>query len=528
MATILIVDDLSANREVLVALLRHQGHQLREAVDGSAGLAAVHAERPDLIITDVLMPVMDGYEFVRQLRTDPTTSTIPVVFYTAHYGEREARALAASAGVAHVLTKPVESEEVLNVVAQVLSGRSGVVSAPSSLPTDFDREHLRLVTDKLSEKAEDLKSANARLRALVNIGLELASERDSNRLLDSVCMSARELFGATYVTVGIVGRLDRTVERVVASSKDVAGWIEPGDAVPGILGTVVAERRELRGNNPGGDPARLQLPPRHPRVQSYLAAPVASPAHVYGWMCLVGNEGRMFSDDDESLAMALAGQVGRIYENGYFYAIAQKRSEELEHQMVERKRAEVALRHERDRAQLSLDTAEVILLALDVDGGITLINRYGCAMLGYTTEELLGRNWIDTCLPPRIRDDLLANFHSVIGGDVSVTENAILTRSGEERLIEWRNAVLRDDAGRVTGTFSSGTDITDRAKAIEALRTAEERMRFALQSADIGIWDMDYTTGVLRWSEIIAGHSGLQPGTFEGTFEGFIVRVHPD
>src|SRR5580692_6668826 len=154
MATILVVDDLAANRDVLVVLLRHHGHRLLEAADGREGLAAVQAEHPDLVITDVLMPVMDGYELVRQLRLDPTTRGIPVVFYTAHYGEREARALALSSGVSYVLTKPAESSEVLSIVGRVLSGESetGMSSdaAPlatafdSPLTTAFDREHLRL------------------------------------------------------------------------------------------------------------------------------------------------------------------------------------------------------------------------------------------------------------------------------------------------------------------------------------------------------------------------------------------------
>ena len=67
-----------------------------------------------------------------------------------------------------------------------------------------------------------------------------------------------------------------------------------------------------------------------------------------------------------------------------------------------------------------------------------------------------------------------------------------------------------------------------RHSGIEALRTTEERMRFALQTADVGIWDMDYTTGVLRWSETLEAHYGLAPGTFEGTFEAFVERIHPD
>ena len=95
----------------------------------------------------------------------------------------------------------------------------------------------------------------------------------------------------------------------------------------------------------------LQLPPLHPPVGAFLAVPIASPARVHGWLCLVSNEGRIFTETDEHLVLALAGQVGRIYE--------------LEHEIVERKEAEATARRERDRAQHYLDTADIILLALD-------------------------------------------------------------------------------------------------------------------------------------------------------------------
>ncbi len=516
MATILIVDDLSANRAFLVTVLRHEGHRAVEAADGQAGLAAVHAESPDLVITDVLMPVMDGYELVRQLRLDPATSRIPVLFYTAHYGEREARALALAGGVSGVLTKPSSSAEVLQVVAQALAGDSnpGASADASPLTAAFDREHLRLLTDKLSEKAGNLRIANARLRALINVGLEFASERDPDRRLQSVCASACDLFAATYVTFGILDRHDRTVERVVACGTDSTTWIKPGDVVTGILRTVVDERRTVRGDHAAHHLIGLQFPPLHPDVQAFLAAPIVSPAYVFGWICLIGNEGRTFTEDDEHLVMALAAQVGRIYE--------------LEDEILERKSAEAALRHERDRAQRYLDTADVILLALDLDGRVTLINRKGCDLLGRSEAELLGHDWIGTCLPERRRDASRLAMHRLLAGDLPLDEAPILTRSGDERLIEWRNTLLRDDAGNVTGTFSSGTDVTERNQAVEALRTAEERMRFALQSADVGIWDMDYATGALEWSATLEAHYGLTPGTFGGTFEAFIERVHPD
>ncbi|OFW40858.1 MAG: hypothetical protein A3F70_17220, partial [Acidobacteria bacterium RIFCSPLOWO2_12_FULL_67_14] len=69
---------------------------------------------------------------------------------------------------------------------------------------------------------------------------------------------------------------------------------------------------------------------------------------------------------------------------------------------------------------------------------------------------------------------------------------------------------------------------TSRNQADEAIRISEERIRFALHSAHVGIWDMDYTSGVLRWSDVMETQYDLSPGTFGGTFEAFIERVHPE
>jgi PAS domain S-box-containing protein len=193
-----------------------------------------------------------------------------------------------------------------------------------------------------------------------------------------------------------------------------------------------------------------------------------------------------------------------------------------------RKEAELALRDERDRAQGYLDTAQVILLKLDTKGRIALINRYGCSVLGWSADELVGRNWIEMCLPVRCLEQERTKFHNLLGGDEAVTENPVLTKSGEERLVEWRNRLLLDHEGHVIGSFSSGTDITARHAAVEALRTAEERTQFVLQNANVGVWDMDYATGVLRWSGTMEAQYGLPSGSFGETLDAFVDRIHPD
>ena len=120
-------------------------------------------------------------------------------------------------------------------------------------------------------------------------------------------------------------------------------------------------------------------------------------------------------------------------------------------------RAELELRQQRDLAQLYLDTAEVLLLGLDIEGRVTMINRNGCNLLGWTESELVGRDFIGMCLPERIRNEYKAKLHQLHAGLLPTSVNPVLTRSGTERRIEWHNTLLRDEFGGVTGSFSPGS-----------------------------------------------------------------------
>lgn len=161
MKTILIVDDRADNRAVLIAMLVHRGYRLLEANSGEQALKIARNEKPDLIIADVLMPKMDGYEFVQQLRADPKIAHINVIFYTASYIEEESRKLAKACGVHHIIVKPAEPEEVFKIVDRALGER---LKPAASVPAqEFEREHLHLVTDKLADKVEELEKAAERL-----------------------------------------------------------------------------------------------------------------------------------------------------------------------------------------------------------------------------------------------------------------------------------------------------------------------------------------------------------------------------
>jgi len=160
--TILIIDDRPAHRRVLMALLTHLGHLLLETDSGAKALKMMRKEKPDLVIVDILMPKMNGYEFMRKLRLDRELAHTAVVFFTAQYIEKESRKLAKACGVQHVIVKPVKPMEVLEIVNEALARRSRRSSSPSA--RDSARKHLRVVTDKLAEKVCELEELNIRLQ----------------------------------------------------------------------------------------------------------------------------------------------------------------------------------------------------------------------------------------------------------------------------------------------------------------------------------------------------------------------------
>ena len=165
--------------------------------------------------------------------------------------------------------------------------------------------------------------------------------------------------------------------------------------------------------------------------------------------------------------------------------------------ITERKRAEQALRQERDRAQKYLDIAGVMFVAIDTDGIVTLINQKGCEVLGYTQEEIVGRNWFDLFLPEAIKEELKNVSARIFSGDNELDEyyeNPILTKDGEERIITWHNIILKEDDGKIIGVLSSGEDVTSRRHAEENYRTIFNSVSEALfvhDSSDGTILDVN-------------------------------------
>jgi PAS domain S-box-containing protein len=291
-------------------------------------------------------------------------------------------------------------------------------------------------------------------------------------------------FGADGAFLGMVGSVVEIAERRAAEERlrlSEARFRAAVDAVEGILWTNDAEGR-MTGEQPGWE--RLTGQSRQ-EYQDYGWSTVVHPDDaqptIDAWNEAVANrrpfvfEHRLRRRDGVwrhfgIRAVPAFGPDGEIREwVGVHTDISSQRV------------AQAALLTERDRIRGYLDVADVMLLVLDAEGRIESINRKGAEILGYASPgELIGRDWFDTAVPPRRRTDTRSLFSGMISGAIAAGttyENEIVRPDGCERLIAWRNNLLRDSEGRTIGTISSGDDVTEQ-------REAEARERLLVQEVD--------------------------------------------
>lgn len=121
MSTVLVVDDVAVNRDLVQAVLGHHGHATLEASGAAEALRLLGQLHPDLVLSDVLMPDMSGFELARAIRADPSTRTIPVVFYSASYISGQLGPLDADTEVLRVVPKNGDLSALVEAVEDALA-----------------------------------------------------------------------------------------------------------------------------------------------------------------------------------------------------------------------------------------------------------------------------------------------------------------------------------------------------------------------------------------------------------------------
>ncbi|UVW30094.1 EAL domain-containing protein [Massilia sp. H6] len=460
MATILIVDDRPSNRAFLGALLGFTGHRLLEAEDGAQALALTQQHHPDLVITDILMPIMDGYELVQRIRQDADLCTTRIIFFSAVYAERETQAMAARCGVATVLPKPSDPHQILEAIHTEL----GVLEGDAPLPPQaVMHDHDRGLPFDLC----------ARLTELERMCLGLIGERRVETLAASFLDAARRVLHADCAALCLLDRDERNVRHLETWSLDadlLRNHTQDETRLPGMLLRARAPLRLVEG-----DSFLSTLPSCHPGLGSFLGLQVHDLQHPHGWLYCARHPGApAFTEEEERWATILAAQLAVAYENLNLYDVIQRHAAQLQLEALARADADLALRESQHRLELNRQvfgsTQEGILMT-DACANIVAVNPAFEQITGYREADVLGLN-------PRVlrsgRHDpaFYAGMWHCLETD-GQWRGEIWNRRKNGEVYPERTSIsaVRDESGKLTAYVSVSTDLS-------ALKAAYHQLNF--------------------------------------------------
>jgi len=462
-ARILVVDDTTANLQLLTNLLTRHGYSVFPASDGELALEFVRSTLPELILLDIRMPEMDGYEVCRRFKADERTCAVPVIFISILEDERD-KVEGFQAGGVDYITKPFQPEEVLARVRTHLTLRE----------LTGNLEH------KVVERTEELVIANERLqreiaeRKRAEQALRLNAERMetllrlnqmANATLDDITSFAFE--AALLVTGSRLGYLafmneDETVltmqlwSREAMSECNVTGGprIFPVETT-GLWGEAVRRRRPIITNDYSApNPWKQGMPEGHVRLARHMNLPVI----VGGRIVLVAGVGNKAEDYDETDVTQLTLLMEGMW------------------RLIERKRSEEALAKSEAGYRRIVDTATEGICVVGPDAVTTFVNARMAEMLGRSGDEMIGRPLTDFMFEEDAPDYLQRIKKRRLGTPESF-ERRFRHKDGRTVWTHVSAAPIFDDDNHFNGSFAMFTDITERKRTEEAIRASEQELR---------------------------------------------------
>ena len=325
---VLIAEDNEDSRNLLTKQLSAYGHEVTAAVDGVDALEKALESPPDILVTDILMPRMDGYKLCYEWKRNKRLSGIPFVFYTAIYTSSEDEKFALNLGANLFVRKPIEPEALAKVLAQAFEqAEEGLLSAtdvppkPSLYLSEYNK---RLVT-KLHEKVvelenseEDLLYLSSVLRAIRDINQLITRERDKTKLLKGACRILRKVREYRFIWIGLI---EEGHKRVVPVAHAGVGaeylnaikitW-DNRPSGQGPTGTAIKTRKpDLVKNiteNPRG--ARWRDEALKHGYRSLAAVPLTHDDKVYGALNVYSSHPDGFSETEVELLEEVSGDLG--------------------------------------------------------------------------------------------------------------------------------------------------------------------------------------------------------------------------
>jgi PAS domain S-box-containing protein len=304
-AKILIIDDTQENRVLLVAQLRLEGYQLLEASSGREGIELAHVHRPELILLDVMMPGIDGFETCRRLKQDEATQFIPIIMITA-LRDRQYRIKGIEAGADEFLSRPHDREE-LQVRVRTLI--------------------------RLKRARASLEEERNRLHLLYQISRAINNQLDLESTMSEVITQTQQALGATKGNIILLNEQGEVTHKFMiraGSTLQISDQVMQDVMSLGLGGWIVQHNQGDIIDDINKDKRWVTLPDHQRETGSAIGVPLSNANRVVGILILNHPETKYFTDEHLELLNSIAAQATIAIQNASLFTIARDERHRLE------------------------------------------------------------------------------------------------------------------------------------------------------------------------------------------------------
>lgn len=448
---VLIVDDQPINLKLLHATLEAEGHTVAEAVDGVEALSILEEHGADAVISDILMPRMDGYRLCREVRKRHEFKDLPFLMYTSTYVSPSDEKLSLDLGADVFMRKPAPASEIIKALHDATSEQRKMrtSSSPQMPDSDVMKEYNERLVGKLEQKNLDLA------RALEQLNTERARLRHLLEHSPAVIYTLK-IEGTSVAPVVVSENIERLLGVTVARSARYEWWLDslhPGDRdrVLAVLAKSLTE---------GGYSTEYRI--RHEDGS-------------YHWV-----------EDNNRVICDAAGQPQEAV--GVWTDV------------TERKKAAETLDALRRQQELILNSAGEGIHGLDFEGKIVFTNPKGAELLGWNAGELLGRpshptihhSKKDGSDYPVEACPIYASMRD--GATRRATNDVFWRKDGTCFPVDYVAAPIKEENGEIAGSIITFKDITDQVAAEARLQLQAEQYRLLFETNPNPMWVFETKT----------------------------------
>jgi class 3 adenylate cyclase/DNA-binding response OmpR family regulator len=293
-ATILLIDDSAENRLLLTSQLGMQGYTLLQAEDGAEGIAIARREQPDLILLDVMMPGMNGFDVCQQLKADALTRGIPIIMVTA-LREVQYRIKGIEAGADEFLSRPHHREEMLLRVKALL---------------------------QLKRAREHLEEERNRLQLLYEISRAITAQLNLEEMMSNIIAQTQKAVGATKGSVILLDDAGRVLHRVMVREGEaplVADQVSSSVMSHGLAGWILRHNSGVIIDNARDDSRWLTQPDDSDPPGSVVGVPLSRSDRIVGVLFLMHPQDGYFTAEHLALLETIGAQISASIENAFLF-----------------------------------------------------------------------------------------------------------------------------------------------------------------------------------------------------------------